>query len=482
VRGPAGPQGPEGAAGPPLDPGAAVPLVVDRLRDDPDQLGMYVRADAADTKAGDLTMNGGDLVFANGAARTRLQMGDGDIAGARTVAFAGADRGLAWQGQRSAVKVGAVGGAADWLQAGGGAGVQLQGPVRATGAVSAPSVTADQVAGQNATFSARVRAAELSGNGAAAVSVVSDFAVGKNVLLGAATTFVGILRAGSLQATGGITAAGSVVAGANVQSGANGQVRAGTGGLWVNGVQVFDGAANLRRPPTYGCAPNQVMVGADAQGRALCRTVDCPPGNAFRGFAANGAPLCERDDTGNVALPANNCPAGAAIGSIAANGATVCRAVHAGDRSCPAGQFVKRIHANGDITCSAPDASAMVPRGAVVAFNAASCPSGWSPADGRSSRPDLRGRFPIGINGSGAAHSARVGLRSAGGAHNFRIWVLQNEFDCCSGDDGIVGVSFQWDDGAESEQRGSNDSWSWRAGSWRRHLPPHAGVLWCVKN
>ena len=33
------------------------------------------------------------------------------------------------------------------------------------------------------------------------------------------------------------------------------------------------------------------------------------------------------------------------------------------------------------------------PTGAVLSFKTATCPTGWSPADGANSNPDLRGEF-----------------------------------------------------------------------------------------
>ena len=38
-----------------------------------------------------------------------------------------------------------------------------------------------------------------------------------------------------------------------------------------------------------------------------------------------------------------------------------------------------------------------IPKGAIMAFNLASCPTDWSPADGNSGRPDLRGYFIRGL-------------------------------------------------------------------------------------
>ncbi len=42
--------------------------------------------------------------------------------------------------------------------------------------------------------------------------------------------------------------------------------------------------------------------------------------------------------------------------------------------------------------------AASIPSGAVMAFNLASCPSGWRAADGTAGTPDLRGEFVRGID------------------------------------------------------------------------------------
>ncbi|MDQ1343498.1 MAG: hypothetical protein QG650_217 [Patescibacteria group bacterium] len=42
--------------------------------------------------------------------------------------------------------------------------------------------------------------------------------------------------------------------------------------------------------------------------------------------------------------------------------------------------------------------SSATPAGAVMAFNLTTCPTGWAPADGTGSRPDLRGQFIRGMN------------------------------------------------------------------------------------
>lgn len=48
-----------------------------------------------------------------------------------------------------------------------------------------------------------------------------------------------------------------------------------------------------------------------------------------------------------------------------------------------------------------------VPPGAVMAFNLASCPTGWSAANGSGGTPDLRGEFIRGLDSGRGVDSAR---------------------------------------------------------------------------
>jgi len=71
-------------------------------------------------------------------------------------------------------------------------------------------------------------------------------------------------------------------------------------------------------------------------------------------------------------------------------------------------------HSSGEI-------AGAIPSGGILAFNLASCPIGWDPADGDGGRPDLRGQFIRGINDFGSAAGVRTdgnedpdGLRALG--------------------------------------------------------------------
>jgi hypothetical protein len=48
------------------------------------------------------------------------------------------------------------------------------------------------------------------------------------------------------------------------------------------------------------------------------------------------------------------------------------------------------------------------PSGAIIAFNLASCPTGWSAADGGGGRPDLRGEFVRGLDSGRGVDAGRV--------------------------------------------------------------------------
>jgi hypothetical protein len=65
----------------------------------------------------------------------------------------------------------------------------------------------------------------------------------------------------------------------------------------------------------------------------------------------------------------------------------------------------------------------VAPTGAVMAFNLASCPAGWSAMDGTGGRPDARGRTIVG-SGTGTGLTNRA-LASVGGAETHTLTVPQ---------------------------------------------------------
>jgi hypothetical protein len=128
-----------------------------------------------------------------------------------------------------------------------------------------------------------------------------------------------------------------------------------------------------------------------------------------------------------------------------------------------------------------PGSDATLPAGAVMAFATAECPAGWQPADGQGGRPDLRGRFPIGA-GPLPQGGVPVAVGDTGGSHRFRVGGRANEFACCNSDQGMSGVMFEWIGEAgivRINPVGDNheDRWSNEA----QHLPPFAGLLYCIK-
>ena len=125
---------------------------------------------------------------------------------------------------------------------------------------------------------------------------------------------------------------------------------------------------------------------------------------------------------------------------------------------------------------------AQFPSGAVVPFALAACPTGWSPADGVSGRPDLRGRLPLGV-GPRPQGGNPIGLGEGGGSHKYRIGARSNEFSCCTGDQGMSGVVFEWvGENVPATALPSGDADQVRYSDAIDHLPPYRGLLYCVKD
>ena len=124
----------------------------------------------------------------------------------------------------------------------------------------------------------------------------------------------------------------------------------------------------------------------------------------------------------------------------------------------------------------------VVPAGTIAAFYSETCPAHWSPANGEMNRPNLNGRFLVGSGTSTQDENLQFGVRQTGGAHQMRVAVMSNEFQCCKGDQGIMGVRVEWRDEGESNVSGGGDHHKWREPGWMNHFPPYFAVKYCVKD
>lgn len=379
IAGPQGPAGAAGAAGAAADPGQVVPLVVQQLQANPALL-PFLRKNVAEATSGDLTFNGGHIVFNFGAVADALRMNNNNITNANSLSFndPGPNEGIIFGGTQAKI---VVAGPANQDTDGplrlinDADGIRLEantaiiGDLSISGVISAVqriTATIIDVTTLNAT-NANIGTASigtLTGPGNR-TRVTGELALEADVLLGADTDFVGTVRTGAVAAAGNVVAGGnvqganlsanaSITAGGNIESGAAGLIRAGTGGFWVGARRVFDGNGNLQARPEYACPAGSLMFGTDVNGVARCVNVTCPAGQSFRGFDGNLAPVCEVDDTGLAAVPANVCPAGQAIVQIEANGRTTCGVPRAPQQTCPEGQFMTGLAANGSVICGDP--------------------------------------------------------------------------------------------------------------------------------
>jgi hypothetical protein len=367
-QGPQGPVGPVGPAGGNADPAAVVPLVVQNLQQNPGNL-PYLRKNANDSTTGSVTFSGSHIVMRAGAPADSLRMENNNIVRVNSLSFAdpGPNEGISWAGTQAKIVVSPTNNADrdGPIRLINDDGVSIENNASVVGDLSIGGAL--RLAGELTAQIVRVTTAHITNANIThltgpnnRVNVTGELALNRNVLVGAGTSFVGDVRTGgvaaaaSISAGQNISAGGTITAGGNVQSGNAGQLRAGTGGIFVNNVQVFDGNGNLLRVPQHMCPQGHLMFQTGANGAARCVNVTCPAGSAFRGFDANLAPLCEVDN-GLAALPANTCAAGQALVSISANGATTCRAVGAGGANagvCNSPLFMVGINADGTIECN----------------------------------------------------------------------------------------------------------------------------------
>jgi hypothetical protein len=125
---------------------------------------------------------------------------------------------------------------------------------------------------------------------------------------------------------------------------------------------------------------------------------------------------------------------------------------------------------------------AVFPAGALMAFaGLARCPDGWDAADGRNGRPDLRGRFPIGI-GPLPGNARSVLPAELGGSALFQLGASGTS--ASAGNTSVFNLlRLRWT-GEAAEGAGipapASAGVTW--GNQVEHLPPYYSVLWCVKN
>ncbi|MFZ4578929.1 MAG: proprotein convertase P-domain-containing protein [Myxococcota bacterium] len=131
------------------------------------------------------------------------------------------------------------------------------------------------------------------------------------------------------------------------------------------------------------------------------------------------------------------------------------------------------LYVDGSITLAA---GSPVPAGMILPFNQAACPAGWSPADGASNRPNLLGRFPIGIGA--LPQGGSVALRDNGGSHMWRIYGGGTGWGSrgCFNQD-LINHGIGWQ-GETDVTAGRGTGWT----GYSNHLPPYAGLLYCVKD
>ena len=148
----------------------------------------------------------------------------------------------------------------------------------------------------------------------------------------------------------------------------------------------------------------------------------------------------------------------------------------------------KKINVKGELIVDGTltlGAGGLVPVGLVMPFNAASCPTGWSAADGANNLPDLRGRMAIGVGS--LPQGGSVTLRQTGGSHKWHIYGGGTSWGRgwrawywgWWGNQDLINHGIGWQGEANAEAViGKSQSWS----GWYDHLPPYTGLLYCVKN
>jgi subtilisin-like proprotein convertase family protein len=141
------------------------------------------------------------------------------------------------------------------------------------------------------------------------------------------------------------------------------------------------------------------------------------------------------------------------------------------------------LHVTGDLVLAGRP-GALAPRGMVAPFHLAECPAGWSPADGADNRPDLRGRFPLGVGALPQDALTRIALGQGGGSHQWRIGMIAFHEEGTAGANGHAagGFQFGWRDEVDVAEVGSTRPAASVVTGYFNHLPPFRGLLYCIKD
>lgn len=122
----------------------------------------------------------------------------------------------------------------------------------------------------------------------------------------------------------------------------------------------------------------------------------------------------------------------------------------------------------------------ILPPGMISAFNTATCPVGWIPANGNNGTPDLRGRFPLGVGNLPDGNTA-IALAAKGGNNRWRISGASGSVSTGPGSGYAYFMnSITLDFGNSNIQTASTGS-SNTGGAYFDIVPPYAGVYYCVK-
>ena len=146
-----------------------------------------------------------------------------------------------------------------------------------------------------------------------------------------------------------------------------------------------------------------------------------------------------------------------------------------------------KVEVKGDLTIdgnlTVTGTNNVLPAGAMVAFNSASCPVGWYPANGNNGTPNMAGRMPIGV-GALPYGGTSVTYGQTGGTNKWRLSVgssTSQKFSTSSGGANVTYLTsatldMEAPNAATADINNNNGG-----GAYLDIMPPFIGVYWCVK-